>query len=158
MLATLREADGRADVAEIRVLFEEYAQSLGIDLSFQDFAEELASLPGAYSPPRGRLLLAANGARAVGCVGVRPQDEGICEMKRLYVRPEARGQAVGRALAEAAIAFGKAAGYHAIRLDTLPTMTGAQALYRQLGFVNVPPYRYNPVPDTSFMELDLDGP
>jgi ribosomal protein S18 acetylase RimI-like enzyme len=157
-MATIREADGSADVAEIRALFEEYAQSLGIDLSFQGFGDELASLPGAYSPPGGRLLLAAHGARAVGCVGVRPLGDGLCEMKRLYVRPEARGGGLGRQLAEAAIAFGKAAHYHAMRLDTLPTMAAAQELYRQLGFRDVAPYRYNPVPDTSFMQLDLDDP
>ena len=156
-MATIRQAEGSADIAEIRLLFEEYAQSLGIDLSFQGFGEELASLPGAYSPPGGRLLLAADEARAVGCVGVRPLADGICEMKRLYVRPDARGRGVARKLAEAAIAFGKAANYHAMRLDTLPTMTAAQELYRQLGFREVEAYRYNPVHGTSFMQLDLDG-
>ncbi len=140
-----------------RRLFEEYAQSLGIDLSFQGFDDELASLPGGYSPPGGRLLLAEDGLRPVGCVGVRPLDDGICEMKRLYVRPEARGLGVGRKLAEAAIAFGKSARYRAMRLDTLPTMGSAQELYRQLGFREVGAYRYNPVPGTSFMELDLDS-
>jgi len=156
-MATIREANGSADVEEVRQLFEEYAQSLGVDLSFQGFGEELASLPGSYSPPGGRLLLAADQAHAVGCVGVRPLENGICEMKRLYVRPEARGRGVARQLAEAAIAFGKAANYHAMRLDTLPTMTAAQELYRQLGFRVVEAYRYNPVPGTSFMQLDLDG-
>lgn len=156
-MAVIREAGSRADVAEIRRLFEEYAQSLGIDLSFQGFGEELASLPGAYSPPGGRLLLAADEAHAVGCVGVRPLADGICEMKRLYVRPDARGRGVARKLVEAAIAFGKAANYHTIRLDTLPTMAAAQQLYRQLGFREVEAYRYNPVPGTSFMQLDLDG-
>jgi ribosomal protein S18 acetylase RimI-like enzyme len=154
-MATIREAEGRADVAAIRLLFEQYAQSLGVDLSFQDFDQELASLPGAYAAPAGRLLLAADGARAVGCVGVRPLDDRICEMKRLYVRPEACGQGLGRRLAETAITFGKAANYHAMRLDTLPTMASAQDLYRQLGFREVAPYRYNPVPGTSFLQLDL---
>jgi ribosomal protein S18 acetylase RimI-like enzyme len=157
-MATIRVADGAADVEEIRQLFDEYAQSLGIDLSFQGFGEELAGLPGAYSAPDGRLLIAVDEcARAVGCVGVRPLADGICEMKRLYVRPVARGRGVARKLAEAAIDFGKAANYHAIRLDTLPTMAAAQELYRQLGFREVEAYRYNPVPGTSFMQLDLDG-
>lgn len=106
----IREADGDADIAEVRTLFEEYAQSLGIDLGFQDFDAELAGLPGAYSRPDGLLLLAAIAARTVGCVAVRRLDADVCEMKRLYVRPDARGHAVGRALAEAAVAFGKAAG------------------------------------------------
>jgi putative acetyltransferase len=158
-MATIREAVGSADVAEIRLLLEEYAQSLGIDLSFQGFGEELAGLPGAYSAPGGRLLIAVDeGARAVGCVGVRPLADGVGEMKRLYVRPDARGRGLARQLAEAAIAFGKAANYHAMRLDTLPTMAAAQQLYRQLGFRDVAPYRHNPVPGTSFMELDLGRP
>ena len=153
--ARIREAHDGADIADVRLLFEEYAQSLGIDLGFQDFAAELSGLPGAYARPSGVLLL-ATAARAVGCVAVRRLDPDVCEMKRLYVRPEGRGHAAGRALAEAAIAFATTAGYHAMRLDTLPTMTGAQALYRQLGFRDVPPYRFNPVPGTSFMELTLD--
>lgn len=157
-MATIREADGIADIEAIRLLFEEYAQSLGVDLSFQGFGEEVASLPGAYSAPGGRLFLAADEERAVGCVGVRPLENGICEMKRLYVRPEARGRGVARKLAETAIAFGTSANYHAMRLDTLPTMAAAQVLYRQLGFREVAPYRYNPVPGTSFMQLDLAGP
>jgi ribosomal protein S18 acetylase RimI-like enzyme len=156
-MVTIVEADDSADVEEIRRLFEEYAQSLGVDLSFQGFDEELVSLPGTYSAPGGRLLLAKDGRRAVGCVGVRPFDDGICEMKRLYVRPEARGLGVGRKLAEAAIAVGKSAGYRAMRLDTLPTMGSAQDLYRQLGFREVAAYRYNPVPGTSFLELGLDS-
>ena len=154
-MATIHDADGPADIAEIRALFVEYAQSLGVDLRFQGFDEELASLPGAYSRPSGCLLLAVTGERSVGCVAVRRLDTSICEMKRLYIRPEARGQGVGRALAEAAVTFGKAAGYEAMRLDTLPTMAKAQALYRQLGFRDVLPYRFNPIAGTAFMELRL---
>jgi ribosomal protein S18 acetylase RimI-like enzyme len=112
-------------------------------------------LPGSYARPAGVLLLALAGRRAVGCVGVRRLDADTCEMKRLYVRDEARGQGVGRALAEAAVAFARSAGYATMRLDTLPGMTKAQALYRELGFRDAPPYRYNPVPGASFMELDL---
>lgn len=152
-MTTIREAGGDADIAEARALFEEYARSLGVDLAFQDFEHELAGLPGAYATPAGVLLLATMINRPVGCVAVRGLAADICEMKRLYVREEARGLGVGRALAEAAIAFGQAAGYRAMRLDTLPTMTRAQALYRELGFRDVPAYRYNPVAGTSFMEL-----
>jgi GNAT superfamily N-acetyltransferase len=151
----IRDAEGPADIAEVRSLFEEYARSLGIDLEFQGFAEELAGLPGSYVRPAGVLLLALAARRAVGCVGVRRLDAGACEMKRLYVRDEARGQGIGRALAEAAVAFARSAGYQTMRLDTLPGMTKAQVLYRELGFRDAPPYRYNPVPGASFMELDL---
>jgi ribosomal protein S18 acetylase RimI-like enzyme len=158
-MVTIRESHGTAAIAEIRGLFEEYARSLGIDLSFQGFDEELAGLPGAYSRPTGSLFLATTGDRPVGRVAVRRLDPDICEMKRLYVRSEARGTGVGRALVQAAVAFGRGAGYHAMRLDTLPTMVAAQALYRQFGFRDVPPYRHNPVPGTSFMELVLgSGP
>lgn len=156
-MITLRQA-GDADVSEVRALFREYAESLDVALDFQDFENELASLPGAYSLPGGCLLLATDGARSVGCVGVRPLDERTCEMKRLYVRQEARGQSVGRRLVDEAIAFARAAGYRAMRLDTLPTMTAARELYRQMGFRDIAPYRYNPIPGTSFMELMLgDG-
>ncbi|NOT25232.1 MAG: GNAT family N-acetyltransferase [Acidobacteria bacterium] len=156
-MVTIR-ATSAVDVAEIRVLFEEYAQSLGIDLGFQDFENELASLPGVYSPPSGCLLLAANNMRSVGCIGVRQLDTYVCEMKRLYVRPDARGHGLGRRLAAAAIAFGQTAGYHAMRLDTLSTMAAARELYRQLGFRDVAPYRYNPIPETAFMELIFNDP
>jgi ribosomal protein S18 acetylase RimI-like enzyme len=156
-MVTIRDVDRRADIAEIRVLFEEYARSLSIDLGFQGFNEELAGLPGVYSRPTGCLLLATAAGRSVGCVAVRRLDADRCEMKRLYVRPEARGEGVGRSLAEAAVAFGRAAGYHAMLLDTLPTMAAALALYRELGFRDVPPYRHNPVPGALFMELTFGG-
>jgi ribosomal protein S18 acetylase RimI-like enzyme len=155
-MVTIREVSDSADIAEIRALFEEYLRSLGIDLGFQGFDEELAGLPGAYSRPTGCLLLAAIGVRSAGCVAVRRLETDICEMKRMFVRPEARGKGVGRALAKAAVAFGCAAGYHKMRLDTLPTMAAAQALYRQLGFREAPPYRYNPVPGALFMDLVLN--
>jgi len=154
-MTRIREADCVADIAEVRTLFEEYAQSLGIDLGFQDFRQEVTGLPGAYARPTGLLLLATTGDRSIGCVAVRRLDSDTCEMKRLYVSAEARGQGVGRALAMAAVEFGKGAGYHAMRLDTLPTMAAAHALYRQLGFGDVPPDRYNPVLGTAFMELVL---
>ena len=131
MVMIVQASDG--DIQEIRILFEEYAKSLGVGLGFQDFESELAGLPGAYGSPGGCLLLATDGARSVGCVGVRPLADGVCEMKRLYVRPEARGQAVGRRLVEGAIAFARRTGYRTMRLDTCrdDRRTGA---YRQMGF------------------------
>jgi ribosomal protein S18 acetylase RimI-like enzyme len=154
-MVTVREARTAADVDGIRQLFTEYAQSLGVDLSFQDFDEELAGLPGAYAGPAGCLLLADAGGRLLGCVAVRPLGTDVCEMKRLYVRPEFRAIGAGRALAAAAIEFARRAGYGAMRLDTLPDMAAARALYRRLGFREIPAYRYNPVPGTSFMELAI---
>jgi ribosomal protein S18 acetylase RimI-like enzyme len=140
---------------QARILFEEYAASLGIDLCFQDFAQELATLPGAYSPPGGRLLLARWGREPAGCVAFRPLQLDICEMKRLYVRPAYRGCGVGRALAERIIGEAGAAGYTSMRLDSLSSMEPALQLYRRIGFRDVPPYRQNPVPGAVFMELPL---
>jgi GNAT superfamily N-acetyltransferase len=143
------------DVSAIRALFMEYASSLPVDLAYQHFASELASLPGDYSPPRGCLLLARDASRPAACVAVRPLNDRCCEMKRLYVRPEARGHALGRRLAVAAIDFARRAGYGAMRLDTLPSMTEAQTLYLSLGFRAIAPYRFSPVPGNVFMELAL---
>ncbi|HWH55725.1 MAG TPA: GNAT family N-acetyltransferase [Gaiellaceae bacterium] len=142
-------------MADARALFLEYAESLGFDLGFQDFEAELRGLPGEYAPPGGVLLLARVAKEAVGCVGLRPLAPETCEMKRLYVRPEARAGGAGRALAEAVIEVGRELGYRRMRLDTVPTMTAARALYRSLGFREIEPYRFNPIPGTSFMELDL---
>lgn len=145
------------ETAIVRELFLEYMDSLGIDLSFQDVAAELAQLPGKYAPPRGAILIARDGAGSVqGCVALRPWSEpGTCEIKRLYVRPAARGQALGRRLAEAVIAAAARAGYVRVLLDTLASMTAARQLYVALGFRPVAPYYDNPLPDTLYMALEL---
>lgn len=144
----------------VRELFREYAEGLGIDLSFQGFEEEVRDLPGAYAPPPGALLLALEEGetamrRALGCVAVRRLDAETAEMKRLYLRPAARGRGLGRALAEAALAEARKLGYRRLRLDTLPGMEAAQAIYRELGFREIAAYRANPVPGARFLEIEL---
>jgi ribosomal protein S18 acetylase RimI-like enzyme len=139
------------DVALIRALFREYAGSLGVDLSFQGFDEELAALPAGYDA----VLVAHLDGEPAGCVGVRPLDSRTCEMKRLYVRPSARGAGLGRALALRAIGHARMLGYERMRLDTLPAMAAARALYRELGFFEIEPYCHNPIAGTAFMELPL---
>ena len=150
------EALSAADIAAARVLFKEYAASIGVDLCFQGFDDELRSLPGKYAPPRGGLFLATSDEILVGCVAVRPlKTEGIAELKRLYVRPQARGYGLGRSLTQRAIDRAIEAGYESIRLDTLPSMAGAQRLYRQMGFKEIAPYTFNPVPGVTYMEMQL---
>ena len=148
-------AQSDTDLLAARNLFVEYAVNLGVDLCFQGFQEELDGLPGAYSAPDGRLLLVIDGDRAAGCVAIRKLGEGICEMKRLYVKPGNRGQGLGRRLAEAVIAEAGTIGYKKMRLDSLTSLKEAATLYRSLGFVEIPPYRYNPLPEAVFMELRL---
>jgi ribosomal protein S18 acetylase RimI-like enzyme len=151
----IRPASGPEDIETARTLFREYADGLGVDLAFQGWERELRELPGDYVPPRGALFLAEHEGRAVGCVALRPLAPSFCEMKRLYVRPEGRGTGLGRRLAEHVIEEGRRLGYAAMRLDTLPSMADAQALYRRLGFREIPAYRYNPIAGTLFLELDL---
>jgi ribosomal protein S18 acetylase RimI-like enzyme len=138
-------------------LFDAYANSLPLDLAYQDFGSELASLPGKYAPPRGELLLARDtDGESLGCVGLRPvAPDGCCEMKRLYLVPGARGLGLGRALAEAIVQQGREMGYREMRLDTLATMTSAIGLYDHLGFVRIAPYYAPTPPGTTFMALSL---
>jgi ribosomal protein S18 acetylase RimI-like enzyme len=151
----IRPADLPREADEVRALMREYADGLGVDLCFQDFESELADLPGKYAPPRGRLLIARRDDALLGCIALRPIDDRDCEMKRLYVRPQARGERLGRRLAERIVAEARAAGYGRICLDTLPTMASAQALYAALGFEPIAPYVFNPVPGTRYLALAL---
>jgi putative acetyltransferase len=144
-----------ADFDSVRKLFIEYATSLGIDLSFQGFDREVAQLPGDYASPAGRLLLGLAGGEPAACVALRKVEEDVCELKRLYVRPAARGLGLGRALTYAAIEAAREAGYARIRLDTLPSMCSARKLYESLGFRDIAPYYENPIPGTRYFELEL---
>ena len=154
-MTTTRPARLPDELRTVRALLREYETELGVDLGFQGFEQELAGLPGDYVAPRGTLLVAEVDGVAAGCVALRALDADACEMKRLYARPAFRGRGVGRALAAAVIAEAKAIGYARMRLDTLPVMSEAQALYARIGFREIPPYRENPVPGTRFLELDL---
>jgi putative acetyltransferase len=153
---TIAQARTPAEIALVRDLFLEYAQSLGFSLCFQSFDQELAGLPGDYAPPDGRLLLAKYEGELAGCIALHRIEPGICEMKRLYVKSQFRGKGLGRALAEAVISEARDIGYRRMRLDTVePVMKAAVALYRQLGFQETAPYRANPIEGALYMELLL---
>ena len=155
MTTRIVEADTPERLAIVRSLFREYSASLDVDLEFQHFAEELAGLPGEYARPHGGLLLGFQGEEPAGCVAFRRLEPGVAEMKRLYVRPTARGGGWGRRLARQVVSEARSAGYERMRLDTLPVMRSAQGLYLALGFVEIAPYRHNPVPGARFLELAL---
>lgn len=140
----------------VRQLFREYQASLGVDLCFQNFEEELATLPGGYASPDGRLYLGLSDGQPSCCVALRKLDEGTAEMKRLYVRPAFRGLGYGRVLTRTVLADAFQIGYVRVVLDTLPTMSEAQAMYESLGFRDIPAYTFNPVPGTRFMGLVLE--
>jgi putative acetyltransferase len=150
------QAETSTQIAQARELFLAYAQSLGFSLCFQNFDKELAELPGDYAPPDGRLLLAEYEGQVAGCVALHGLGDNICEMKRLYLRPEFRGKRLGRALAECVIAEARRIGYQRMRLDTVePLMGDAVAMYHKMGFKEIPPYRPNPIAGAIYMELEL---
>jgi len=164
LIVTLTADPSREQLEAVRALFREYADSLGFSLSFQGFEEELAGLPGDYAPPRGRLLVAYAYAEVAGqgtapvpagCGALRPLEPGVGELKRMYVPPALRGRGLGRRLAERLIAEAGLAGYRRLRLDTIDTMKEALSLYRALGFREIPPYRYNPLPGAVYLEKEL---
>ena len=153
---TIADSRGPADIAAVRELFLDYARLIGFSLAYQDFEAELAGLPGKFAPPAGRLLLARVGEEAAGVVALRALEAGICEMKRLFVRPAFRGRGLGEALVEHVIAEARVIGYASMRLDTVAAkMPAAVALYRSTGFVDIPAYYASPIPGTAFMELRL---
>jgi putative acetyltransferase len=154
---SMTQASSPAQIAQVRELFLEYAQSLGFSLCFQNFDQELAGLPGDYRPPEGRLLLAEYEGQVAGCVALHKLEPGICEMKRLYLRPAFRGKGLGRKLAEVILEEARSIGYERLRLDTVgPVMKDAVALYRTLGFREIAPYRANPMEGTLYLELSLN--
>jgi putative acetyltransferase len=153
---SVTQAASPDQVSAVRELFLEYAKSLNFSLCFQSFEKELAELPGEYTPPDGRLLLATHSSQLAGCVALHKLENDICEMKRLYVRPEFRGKGLGRVLAERLVADAREIGYKRLRLDTVePVMRNAVGLYRKLGFREIAPYRENPIESALYMELAL---
>ena len=152
----MMQAETPAQIAQARELFLEYAQSLGFSLCFQNFDRELAGLPGDYAPPGGRLLLAEYRGQLAGCVALHQLAPGVCEMKRLYLRPQFRGKGLGRVLAETVIAAARSTSCRKMRLDTVePVMPNAVAMYRRLGFKEIEPYCANPMEGALYMELEL---
>jgi ribosomal protein S18 acetylase RimI-like enzyme len=156
MAVTLDHAINTQQLADARILFKEYAVSLGVDLCFQDFESELRDLPGFYSEPQGCILLAFSDSELAGCVGLHPlSEEKVCEIKRMYVRPAFRGRGIGRKLAAQIIEEARKRKYEKMRLDTLPKLKEAQFLYHSLGFTEIKPYTFNPIEGALFMEKDL---
>jgi ribosomal protein S18 acetylase RimI-like enzyme len=151
------QVDTLEQISIAKDLFQEYASALGIDLEYQGFAAELAALPAPYEPPRGALFIAYVDSAVAGCVALRPLNDGAAEMKRLYVRPSYRSSGVGNYLVDAVIDAARQASFPTLRLDTLASMTSAQALYRKLGFVETAPYNDKYLPGTRFFSLDLKG-
>lgn len=150
------QAETPDQIAQARELFLEYAQSIGFSLCFQNFDKELAGLPGDYAPPDGHLLLAEYEGQVAGCIALHKLADGICEMKRLYLRPQFRGKGLGRELADRIIAEARQIGYDSMRLDTVePVMKDAVAMYRRIGFHEIAPYCTNPIPGALYMELQL---
>lgn len=154
-MTTLRAATWPADSDVARELFREYAAELGMNFCFQGFEQELAGLPGKYAPPLGELLLAETHGEPAGCVAMRPLDDGVCEMKRMYVRPAQRGAGLGRRLASRIVEIARERGYALMRLDTLSSMTPAMSLYRSLGFVECSAYYHNPLPNVVYLQCAL---
>jgi ribosomal protein S18 acetylase RimI-like enzyme len=144
-----------SELEEVRKIFIEYADFLNIDLCFQDFEKELKTLSTVYAPPKGCIILTKKGEEIVGCVALKPIAEGICEMKRLYIKPTSRGEKIGKKLVEELISFAKNAGYKTMKLDTLKSLNEAIALYRSFGFKETAPYVYNPLEEVLYFELDL---
>ncbi len=152
----IAQAEAAEHIEQVRRLFVEYGESLSFSLCFQSFDTELAGLPGDYAPPSGCLLLAESDDKPAGCVALHRLEDGVCEMKRLYVRPAFRGKKIGLALANAVITEARGIGYTRMRLDTIAaSMKEAVAMYRALGFVEIPPYRPNPIQSALYMELKL---
>ncbi len=150
------QVDSAAQIAQARELFLEYEHSLGVNLCFQNFEQELAGLPGHYAPPDGRLLLAEYEGQLAGCVALHKWESGVCEMKRLYLRPWFRGKRLGRVIAETIMTEARSIGYERMRLDTIePIMKDAVEMYRRLGFREIAPYRPNPIAGAMYMELQL---
>jgi len=150
------QANTQEDIAQARTLFQEYASGVGISLCFQNFDQELKNLPADYAPPDGRLLLAVDDDQLAGCIALRKLEPGICEMKRLFIRPAYRGKGLGRLLLKSIIDEARQLDYTRMRLDTLPgRMDPAIALYQSIGFLEIEPYYENPVADAKFMQLEL---
>lgn len=155
-MLTILPGHSLENIESVRQLFHEYAEALGFHLTFQDFEDEMAELPGRYAPPDGRILIATWNGETAGCVAMKKLGEGLCEMKRFFVRPAFRGHGIGLALAKAVIDEARLAGYRAMRLDTAPSMQSAIRIYESLGFKDTAPYVFNPIPGVRYLELSLD--